>query len=417
MLNIVLLSICDQKERNLAKRKNIFLRGRIYWIRYSDINGNQRRESSESDKVGKATSLLRLRQGEVEKGELVDVVKIKNSTFKELAKEYLEFCAKQKNYRNTEIMINNFTLEFGNIPLRNFTTLLLEKYQSRLLSTPRPPLKGSIDPRPPVCTATIDRRIATIKSMFTKAVDWKMVPETVSKEVHKVKIFKKNRKRDRFLSTEEIKDLLDACDSNLITITGKTIKNKQDHLKPVIIFALTTGCRKDEILSLKWDDVDIKHGFVKIQETKNGESRQIKLNDTLKETLENIQKFNDFPYVFNEPDKKYKIEGRRKRFGDVKRSFATACRKAGISGATFHSLRHTFASHLVMNGIDLTTVSRLLGHKSLTMTLRYAHLAPNHLDKAVNSLNAVIGILKNDAPGEISTEKAQSKEKGLRLIA
>ena len=70
-----------------------------------------------------------------------------------------------------------------------------------------------------------------------------------------------------------------------------------------------------------------------------------------------------------------------------------------------------------MAGKDLTTVSRLLGHESLTMTVRYAHLAPNHLDKAINSLNSVMGITRNDVADEISTKKAQSKEKGLTLVA
>lgn len=64
-----------------------------------------------------------------------------------------------------------------------------------------------------------------------------------------------------------------------------------------------------------------------------------------------------------------------------------ALRKGGIQGFHFHDLRHTFASHCVMAGIDITTVSKLLGHKSLTMTLRYSHLAPDHLQNAVSMLN------------------------------
>ena len=78
------------------------------------------------------------------------------------------------------------------------------------------------------------------------------------------------------------------------------------------------------------------------------------------------------------------------RYQTLKRSYKTALRRAGIKNAVFHTLRHSFASHLVMSGVDLTTVSKLLGHKSLTMTIRYAHLAPEHLVKAVDILNGTL---------------------------
>ncbi|SPQ01565.1 Phage integrase family protein (fragment) [Candidatus Sulfobium mesophilum] len=79
-----------------------------------------------------------------------------------------------------------------------------------------------------------------------------------------------------------------------------------------------------------------------------------------------------------------------KPYGDVKRSFNTATRRAGIRDFHFHDLRHTFASHLVMAGVDITTVKELLGHRTLTMTLRYAHLAPSHKVKAVELLNETL---------------------------
>jgi len=96
----------------------------------------------------------------------------------------------------------------------------------------------------------------------------------------------------------------------------------------------------------------------------------------------------DVPYVFYEPTK-------GKPYQDVKRSFKTALRKAKIRDFHFHDLRHTFASHLVMAGVDITTVKELLGHKTLTMTLRYSHLAPSHKVKAVD-------ILDNTLNGKIS---------------
>ncbi len=365
----------------MATHKGVFKRGNIFWIRYTGVDGKQVRESTEGDKVGKALALLRLRQGDIEKGEEPEIIKVKNAKFKDLAEDYLAFIMASKTYKKRKTRVDALVLKFGNLPLKNFNTKFLEQYQAELLSKEREPLKGSIVPRPPVQESTVNRKMALIKAMFSKAHDWHMISDSGKKELSKVKQYKENNRRFRFLSADEIVSLLKACESNVKSIrTGMDIELKQSHLRPIIIFALNTGCRKEEILSLKWEQVDMVHKIINLIETKNGEGRQIPISELLMETLQSLQKKKGCPFVFN-------AHKTTDRLGDIKTSFATACRKGNILNFRFHDLRHTFASHLVMAGVDITTVSKLLGHKTLTMTLRYAHLAPNHLAKAVNVLN------------------------------
>jgi len=174
----------------------------------------------------------------------------------------------------------------------------------------------------------------------------------------------------RFLSLEECQRLIEAA---------------EPHLKPIIITALNTGMRKGEILTLTWRQIELKHGYIHLEKTKNGERRDIPMNDTLKTLFKSLLKNRrlDLDYVFVNPDT-------GKRFHNIKRNFATACRRAGITDFRFHDLRHTFASHLVMNGVDLKTVQELLGHKTIKMTLKYSHLSKAHKEKAVNTLNITI---------------------------
>jgi integrase len=138
--------------------------------------------------------------------------------------------------------------------------------------------------------------------------------------------------------------------------------------------------RKGEILTLRWDLVDLSHGFILLEITKNGERREIPINSTLRSTLQDLTRRLDITYVF------YDLKTGAP-YHDIKKGFQTALRRAGIIDFKFHDLRHAFASQLVMAGVDLTTVKELLGHKTLAMTLRCSHLAPAHMAKAVSVLD------------------------------
>jgi integrase len=340
----------------MARTRGLYLRGNIWWIRYLGPDGRIRRESTGETFKRDAEYVLSCRRKEVKEGKTPEVKKIKNHSFRELAEHYMSWAERQRSFNSKKYFIEDLKKEFANCPLRAFSTRLVEEYQTKKLTSGKKP-------------ATANRHLATLKHMFAKAVEWEMVEEPVLKKVRRVKLLPENNRRLRFLSKEECKALINSCNS---------------HLKPIVVTALNTGMRKEEILSLEWEKhVDLNHGFILLDVTKNGERREIPINQTLRDTLQKLVRHINSPYVFT--------DGEGNRFKDVKKSFKSAVRKAGIKDFRLHDCRHNFASHLVMAGVDLTTVKELLGHKTLAMTLRYAHLAPSHKVKAVDLLDGVIG--------------------------
>ncbi len=240
---------------------------------------------------------------------------------------------------------------FGGTRLSGITANTVEQFQT--------------DEMARVSSAGTNKNVSLLKAMLRKGMDWGMVSRELEHSLKRISHLRESN-RMRYLSKEECQTLINAC---------------EPYLKPIVITALNTGMRKSEILNLKWERVDLRHGFILLgNDTKNGERREIPLNDSMRATLQRLTRRLDIPYVFCNPatGKPYTK--------DLKRSFHTAMRRAGIKDFRFHDLRHTFASHLVMAGVDITTVSRLLGHKSLTMTLRYSHLAPSHLTEAVRKI-------------------------------
>jgi integrase len=153
---------------------------------------------------------------------------------------------------------------------------------------------------------------------------------------------------------------------------------------PQLDIALHTGMRKGEQFSVTWGQVDFDHKYIHLSETKNGSNRYVSLNSKALETLKTLKETHDRLKV--PADSLLFLSHQNKPMTDPKEWFGRACDEAKIVGVTWHTLRHTFASRLVMAGVGLKEVQELMGHKTITMTARYAHLAPAHKLKALEKL-------------------------------
>jgi integrase len=170
-----------------------------------------------------------------------------------------------------------------------------------------------------------------------------------------------------------------------------------DHLKPLVIVALNTGCRRGELFKLTWENVNLTNSRITVQgpTAKSSTTRHIPLNTEAAATLQHWRADLDElqrgakpgPKTKQPPERNWVFPGKNgARLTHVRRAWESALRSAQITRFRFHDLRHTFASKLVMAGVDLNTVRELMGHSDISMTLRYAHLAPEHKAAAVAKL-------------------------------
>jgi len=330
----------------LARGRGIYKRGTIWWIRYADVNGEIRAESSKSTTYEAAQNLLTDRRKEVQEGK--EHQHRKNFTFSDLCDAYEKTLVNPKSKAS---FIKKLREEFSSTELRLFNTKVVREYQVMMVERCK-------------TIATVNRYMSALKRMFTCAVEFEMVGDDVLRKVRRVQQLQERNQRTRFLSKDEIERLLAVCDSDF---------------KPVVMLALNTGMRKSELLGLQWNkNVDMVHNRISITETKNSQRRDIPINATVKEALAGLVRRLDSPYVFNRSNgHPYKT---------IDKKWIEVRAKAGLEDVRFHDLRHTFASHLVIAGVGIMVVKELLGHKSLTMTMRYAHLAPNLTEQAVSKL-------------------------------
>jgi integrase len=197
-------------------------------------------------------------------------------------------------------------------------------------------------------------------------------------------MFKENNARVRYLNEEE--------EARLREQIG-------EEEWPLVAVAMHTGLRLSEQLHLEWEYVDFVAGILTVPRSKSGETRRVPMNDTVREILRTRPSRLKSKYVFPSQTGETPIDGRNY----MNRVFLRALKRAKIEKFTWHCLRHTFASRLVMAGADIRTVQELMGHKTISMTLRYSHLSPEHQLAAVQRLNR--------KPTDTTTDTAKRDEK------
>ena len=322
----------------------------IWWVRYADANGKIRRE-----KTGNKSAAIKLyykRKTEVLEGKkLPEKLRARKVSFAELAKDALEYSkAHKRSYRDDEVRMARLREWLGQRPAESVSPQEIERWL----------LAKAEDLKP----ATLNRYRALLSLVYRLAMQNGKVQSNPARLVRQRK---EENGRIRFLSTEE--------ELALRAAIRKDYLNREAELD----LALNTGLRRSEQFGLTWDGVDFERRVLTVLRSKNGEARHIPLNDAAILALRSVEAYkNGSPYVFLASD--------GTRLCSPRFWFSAAVEAAGLKDFTWHCLRHTFASRLVMAGVDLRTVQELMGHKTIQMTVCYAHLAPQHRLAAVQRL-------------------------------
>ena len=327
----------------------VFKRKNKYWIDFYDSQKNRIQESSHSSSKRDAEDLLSVRKSEVLRGAFKRPVKI---TFGEFGIKYMEYAkANKRSWLRDEQMFASLTALLGSgRQLREINAADIEGFK--------------LHRRKEVSGSTVDRELALLKRMFNLAIDWDLY--LGSNPVKKVKFFQEINTGFRTLTEEEEK---------------KFLANATPYIQDIAIFGLNTGLRIGEILSLAWESVDLENNLLSVFAHKTNKLRTVPINTESRRVLEYWALGRKNPFVFYN----HETGG---PFVDLKAGFGLACHKGGIEGVTWHTLRHTFASRLVARGVDIVTVQQLLGHSTVTVTMRYTHTNLDSKRSAVAKLES-----------------------------
>ncbi|MEO0210867.1 MAG: site-specific integrase [candidate division WOR-3 bacterium] len=204
---------------------------------------------------------------------------------------------------------------------------------------------------------SVNRELAFMRHMFRLAVEWN---HALANPLQGIKMAKETP-RLRFLSDEEVSRLI------------QELEQEPVWFRVIVIIALYSGMRRLEILSLKWSQVDFREGIIRVERSKNEKPRQVPMHTEVKNILSMLQRESDFLFPGH---------AKMGHIWTIDPRWRKLLKRAGIRDFRFHDLRHTFASHMAMSGVDIRVLQEiLLGHKRIEMTMRYSHLTTRSLKK------------------------------------
>lgn len=303
--------------------------------------------------------------------ELKKLEKRKNLTLRRYLEEhYYDYLVAMnpKRAKQSYMCIANTFKHLADRPLNDITAWDIQQWIAERRKLGRAP-------------ATISNAFNRLKAALNRAIEWDFLD---SHNLNLVKLIRVDNTRIRYLSEDEERSLLAALDArDLRLMSERRAVNHDgyaDYLTPLVMLAMQTGMRKGELLSLQWQHITLSKRYLTIrsENAKSKKSRTIPLNQTAFTLLSHWRMQNPVG------DTVFTSQGAP--ITHTQRDWQALLKDAGIEQFRFHDLRHHFASKLVMNGVDLNIVRELLGHADLKMTLRYAHLAPEHRVAAVNKI-------------------------------
>lgn len=259
------------------------------------------------------------------------------------------------DYERQRVILGWWKEELGEYTLATLTPDLIGRHRDQLQSK-----EGK-------SAGTVNRYLSALSKAFSNAVkEWHWLPDNPLRRVSK-----KTEPRGvvRYLSDDERTGLLDAC--------------RESEFKPlylIVLFALTTGMRRGELLGLRWQDIDLERRVAVLHNTKNGDRRSVPIVPEVAELLREHGKVrrlgNDLIFASDNPSEVWNFD----------KHWYAALEAAKIKDFRFHDLRHTAASYLAMSGATIPEIAAVLGHRTLQMVKRYAHLSDQHTGEVVERM-------------------------------